>query len=193
MDERLRLFVALELPAEVRDELVAWRRGALSADDRLRGVQSDSLHLTLCFLGSRPAGEAAAIRAACERGAAGMVAPSLSLGAALWLPARRARLLALTLSDPTTRLAALQASLARELVAGGFLREVSRPFLAHVTVARVRRGASPARSPRAVVDGPRPLVFAAGAVALLRSHLEPAGARYESLHRMLLGSPPTGR
>jgi RNA 2',3'-cyclic 3'-phosphodiesterase len=191
--ERLRLFVALELPGEVRDELVAWRREALAPDPGLRAVERDALHATLCFLGSRPAAEAGAIAAACERGAAGMPGPSLALGAELWLPARRPRVCAVALADPDRALAGLQASLARALVAGGFLREQTRPFLAHVTVARVRRATRPPPVPRGTPDGPRALAFDALAVALMRSHLGAGGARYEAIHRILLGGPAGGR
>ena len=62
--ERVRLFVALELPSRMRSALDAWRRDAVGARDDLRLVAASSLHVTLAFLGSRAAGEVDEIAAA---------------------------------------------------------------------------------------------------------------------------------
>ncbi len=67
-DGRLRLFLALELPPETLDVLVRW------GDERLSGgrvVPREQLHVTLAFLGSRPAGELEAIVAALGAAVAG--------------------------------------------------------------------------------------------------------------------------
>ena len=50
-DERIRLFVALTLPDQVRDALVAWRADAVGALGGLRLLDQEQLHVTLCFLG----------------------------------------------------------------------------------------------------------------------------------------------
>jgi exopolyphosphatase/guanosine-5'-triphosphate,3'-diphosphate pyrophosphatase len=50
---RARLFVALDLPDQAREGIVAWGREAL-ADPALRPVAPESLHITLAFLGYRP-------------------------------------------------------------------------------------------------------------------------------------------
>src|SRR4029079_1508153 len=57
-DERLRLFLALELPPTTRDDLTAWGSAHLSGG---RIVAREHLHVTLAFLGSRPAVEVEAI------------------------------------------------------------------------------------------------------------------------------------
>jgi len=49
---RARLFVALDLPEELRDGIAAWGREALT-DPALRPVAPESLHITLAFLGHR--------------------------------------------------------------------------------------------------------------------------------------------
>ena len=49
---RARLFVALDLPDDVREGLVAWQRGF--RDRGLRAVRPASLHMTLVFLGYHP-------------------------------------------------------------------------------------------------------------------------------------------
>jgi 2'-5' RNA ligase len=50
-DERLRLFLALELPPATLDDLTAWGSANLSGG---RMVVREHLHVTLAFLGSRP-------------------------------------------------------------------------------------------------------------------------------------------
>ncbi len=55
-EERVRLFVALELPTEVRSALRSWAAEHVGAMARLRLVEPESLHVTLCFLGWRAGG-----------------------------------------------------------------------------------------------------------------------------------------
>ena len=58
-DERLRLFLALELPPAMLDDLTEWGATNLSGGGRV--VPREHLHVTLAFLGSRPAVEVDAI------------------------------------------------------------------------------------------------------------------------------------
>src|SRR4051794_8262932 len=50
---RARLFVALDLPDQTRDGILAWGKRELS-DPALRPVPRESLHITLAFLGYLP-------------------------------------------------------------------------------------------------------------------------------------------
>lgn len=166
----------------------------------LRPVSSDSLHVTLCFLGWRRLGEAPPIAAAMDSavGSLASFAPArLSLGSALWLPPRRPRVLAVQLADHAGTLGRVQATLSETLADGGWYRPERRPFLAHVTVGRVRareRGAdardargtrgprgTQGRRPPALTDPPA-LDFLGSRVTLYRSRLTAGGARYEALH-----------
>lgn len=173
-DERVRLFLALELPARVRETLIAWRGGVTRAAD-LRPLSAESLHATLCFLGWQTASEIEAIGVACAV-VAGEPAPQLSLGDARWLPPRRPRVLAVDLLDPSGALTQAQATLAQALAAGGWYEPEKRPYLAHVTVARVARGA---RAPRVPLPPVPSLRFRASRVTLYRSRLFRTGAQYE--------------
>jgi 2'-5' RNA ligase len=183
-DGRLRLFVALELPEPVRDALVRWRaRLAPSRGPELRPVDPEALHATLCFLGWRSEDEVDAIAAAC-RVVMAEPAPALALAEPVWLPRRRPRVLAVELSDPGGHLGQVQARLSAALAAGGWYEPEKRPYLAHVTVARVKAGSAPAGLPRL----PR-LEFRATRVVLYRSRLQRSGARYEPLASVELASP----
>jgi RNA 2',3'-cyclic 3'-phosphodiesterase len=187
-----RLFVAIDLPSEVREQLAAWARIALrpaggrpGTGHPLRVLDADLLHVTMCFLGNRPVEEIETIGSrmssvtgeACE----------LSLGAPLWLPARRPRVLAVELHDDSGELERLH----HDLVAA--LREVCdldgdthgssrrhHRFHPHVTVARMHAGAAPRR--RALEPTPA-LSFMPRELVLYRSLLSPAGASYEAIRR----------
>jgi 2'-5' RNA ligase len=179
-----RLFVALELPGRVRARLPKWCGDALSGERGMRVLGPESLHVTLCFLGSRRVEEIDAIGAALASVAGEPVAP-LSIGEPVWLPPRRPRVLAVELSDHDGLLAAVQDKLAAVLSAGGWYAREARPFLAHVTVARVARDA---RVRPVDLPAPPPARFDGSVVTLFRSQLGPGGARYEALSRVELGS-----
>jgi 2'-5' RNA ligase len=70
----LRLFLALRLPSATVDRIAAWQTDALSHG---RVVARDHLHVTLAFLGRRPAGELAAIAAELRAAAAAASRPLL--------------------------------------------------------------------------------------------------------------------
>ena len=177
--ERARLFVALELPGEVRDRLALWRDEVVAGVPGLRPVAVESLHVTLCFLGSVDVASVDAVAAACGV-VSGMPAASLSVRRGIWLPPRRPGVLAVELFDDGGRLGAVQAALSEALAAGGWYKPEKRPFLAHVTVARVGRGVRVRRGSGASRVTGRPS-FAGSTVTLFRSRLSGAGARYEGL------------
>jgi 2'-5' RNA ligase len=185
---RARLFVALDLPEETRQGIVAWGEQAL-ADPALRPVAPESLHITLAFLGYRPEKEIAAIAAAVEENAG--PAPWVELRDPEPRPPRgRARLYALPAISPGAE--ALQAGLAQRLVERGFYEPEKRPFWPHVTVARVRPEARGSRRPAVVSEPPGPIPEEltepriSVRMRLYRSVLQPSGARYVPLAQVQL-------
>jgi 2'-5' RNA ligase len=179
-DRALRLFVALELPPAARSALVAFREAAADPDI-WRPVPDEALHLTLAFLGRRPAGDVATVSSILDE--VGQTAPRLVLAGGLLLPPRRARVLCASLEDPDGTLTGLQARLGDELAAAGVYTPEKRPFRAHATVARLR---ARARAPRSISEAPEPLEFTGGPLTLFESRLHPHGARYEPLARVSL-------
>jgi RNA 2',3'-cyclic 3'-phosphodiesterase len=176
----MRLFVAVELPEEAREALAGWARAAVGRGAEPRRVDPRSLHVTLCFLGEQPPSAVDRIGAVL-RDCAELVAriDELLVGAPLWLPPRRPRVLAVAIADPGGSLRALRDAVVGELEGlldweHGGRRERFRP---HVTVARMRAGSQRARG-----LPPTPaLGFAPVAATLFRSSLDPGGARYEAL------------
>jgi RNA 2',3'-cyclic 3'-phosphodiesterase len=186
-DEHVRLFVALELPESVRRTLTGWGATVLDGRAGLRAVVQDSLHVTLCFLGRRAVNEIGEIAAACEV-VATMPVLQLTLGDGLWLPARRPRVLAVALGDHDHALAAVQSKLSDVLRRGGWYVPEPRPFLAHVTLARVAKGV---QAPRGDLPALSPGVARGSTVTLYRSRLGRGGAQYQPLASVALGSGPS--
>ena len=141
---RLRLFVALDLPAAAIAALVRFRDAA--ADPAMwRSLDEATFHVTLAFLGHRPQTDVAVVGDVLAA-LAPREPPALALGAGLLLPPRRARVLTVALADDSGALGALQAEVSEGLAAAGVFTPEERPFRPHVTVARIRPGA---RAPRA--------------------------------------------
>jgi 2'-5' RNA ligase len=183
-DERARLFVALQLPEHAREALTRWRSRALRCIDGLRLVAPDDLHVTLCFLGWRAVGEIEEILDACRVAESAPVAELRAAGA-IWLPPRRPRVLAVEFDDVSGALGRAQAALSDALSAGGWYAPEARPFLAHVTVARVSKGARLRARELAALPA---VALTGSCVTLYRSRLSPGGARYEPLGQVALGS-----
>ena len=185
---RARLFVALDLPDDVRAGLVDWQRTALS-DPALRPVRPESLHITLVFLGYQAEKEVKKI--AKKAFDVEAQAPAVELVTQpLGLPRNRPRLIALDArSDETVD---LQKQVEENLVSEGYYEPEKRPFWPHLTVARVKPEAPGSRKPAQIRNPPHPLpehmfrFFRPTRLVLFKSHLRRTGAEYESLAELEL-------
>jgi 2'-5' RNA ligase len=177
----VRLFVALPVPAAVRERL---RSAVDGLDDRypeLRWTRPGGWHVTLAFLGEVPDDELDTVaRTVGEAVAAGpSPAPTLRLGE----PGRFGRTVAWigVADDPPGTVAALGDAVQAALVDAGITLD-RREVHPHLTLARARRGAG---LPRHLLDD-LPRVEAGWtpeAVVTYRSHLERGGAVYEPVAR----------
>ena len=172
--DRLRLFCALRLPDDALDRLETWQPANL---DGGRVVPREHLHITLAFLGSRPAEELGAIAGALREAAS--AAGKLLFSAERYRETRSVGMV--VLRDET----GAGGRLAERLFAGlerlrVYERE-RRPWLAHVTVLRFRA--------RPRLDPPVPDLgtFEPSDAAVYMSALRPSGAQYEVLESVPLG------
>jgi 2'-5' RNA ligase len=172
-DETLRLFVACDLPDEMRRAVEAWQHEALEGHDGLR--LNRALHITLAFLG---AVAAARLPELTEALAQVRVRPcEVAVTEAVFLPVRGAkRAVALRLADRAGELALLQADVAAALAATGLLETPGRPWLPHLTVARLRRSCHPFSLQNVNIPG-----SCVVRVVLYSSLLERAGAVHTPL------------
>ncbi|HET9462142.1 MAG TPA: RNA 2',3'-cyclic phosphodiesterase [Gaiellaceae bacterium] len=182
-DGRLRLFCALRLPDEVVASLVSWQQEAL-VHEGVRVLQRDHLHVTVAFLGSRPASEVDAIADA-VRGAARSARVPLFRIRAYRETSRVAMLVLREELVPGDAYAGRANELAGDLMLrlerlGVYERE-RRAWMPHVTVARFR--APPKLSP----EPPDVAPFSPSEVALYSSVLRSTGSQYEVLESCSLG------
>jgi 2'-5' RNA ligase len=175
-DERMRLFVALRLPEPVVDVLVRWQREALGGADA-RPVPRENLHVTVAFLGARPAGDVEPILAELRQAAA--AARPVVLGARDYRETPRVGMLRLTDSDDHAR--DFADDVAGRLAQGGFYEPERRRWLPHVTVLRFRA------PPRLRPDVPELGEFSPSDAALYHSVLRPSGAQYAVIESAALG------
>jgi len=173
-DDRLRLFCALRLPGAAAGALADWQARELHGG---RIVPPGHLHVTLAFLGSRPAGELPEIAGALGDRAAG--AGGLRLPLRGYRETRSVGML--TFGDEGGRATALAGRLHAALEELGVYRREARPWLPHVTVLRFRerprlRPALPELEPVVPSDA-----------AVFISRLRPGGAVYEALETVALG------
>jgi 2'-5' RNA ligase len=201
-----RLFVAVDPPEQVANQLAAWARaaarerlsgGGSQQQQALRVLDPELLHVTVCFLGERALDELSALEdqlAMCE-----LSPVELSVGAPLWLPPRRPRALAVELHDKDGALAQIHAEVTSRLETTdpALLNQTlerrrtsikPRRFHPHITVARMRADGRGRRSHGPSGKGGEPLLaptpslsFAPAELVLYRSWLSPEGASYESL------------
>lgn len=174
-DDRLRLFLALQLPDAALDVLERWRDEHLGAG---RALERAALHVTLAFLGSRPARELPSIVSALGD-AAGSVG-RLLLEPAAWRETRSVGMV--VLRDVTGEATTLAGRLHTGLAELGVYERESRPWLPHVTVLRFR--ARPKLAPPLPETG----TFVPSGAAAYLSRLHPSGARYEVLERVSLNA-----
>ncbi|MDQ3867727.1 MAG: RNA 2',3'-cyclic phosphodiesterase [Actinomycetota bacterium] len=175
--ERLRLFVALPLPADARERLAAWQRAALASAGDVRVVPPENLHVTLVFLGARPVGEIDAIVRAIRAGARGIEPPAL-----LAVGYRETRSVSMVVfDDEGGRASELGGRVSESLAQLGVYEPERRSWLPHVTVLRFRR------PPRLRPDPPDLGRVSPSEVALYHSVLRRAGAQYEVRESVPLG------
>jgi RNA 2',3'-cyclic 3'-phosphodiesterase len=172
-DERLRLFLALRLPEGELDAIERWQRAELHG---VRVVPREHLHVTLAFLGSRPARELGEIGGALRAAASGA-------GEIRLTPVRYGEMRAvsmLVLDDAGGAAAALAEHLQRRLEELGVYRREQRPWLPHLTVARFRE------RPRLRPAPPPARTFVPSDAAAFLSRQRPGGVEYHVLESVAL-------
>jgi 2'-5' RNA ligase len=200
---RLRVFLALDLPDAVLDELVEWQAQAFGERSDLRLLPRASLHITLVFLGYQALRDVERIKEVAFDGTGESF--ELRPHEVVEVPRRRPRLYAVGLEEPAEALVRWQSGLSSRLHEAGLYEPEKRPFWPHVTVARVkadrRRGGRRPAPPRVAAEEPPELperlktAFQARRLTLYQSTLRRQGAVYEPLARSDLGhdlDPPPG-
>lgn len=172
-DDRLRLFCGFRLPGSTVDELERWQASQL----RGRVVPRGNLHVTLAFLGSRPAGELTAVAKALREAAARVEQPVFRV--ARYRETRSVGML--VLDDEGGRAASLAVDLHERLERLGVYERERREWLPHLTVIRFRE--RPRLRPELPELGP----INPSDAAVYMSTLRPSGAQYSVLESVGVG------
>lgn len=183
----MRLFVALELPAELRRPLVDWQRAIVKAGDgELRATPTASLHVTLVFIGHQAEKDLSRIEAAFETIASRSVAFSFEAHA-VPKPARRPHLYAVGLRDARD-VERLRDDLVVALASGAGYDDEKRVYWPHVTLCRVKSRVKRHVAPDELPGPPAALRarFESQAMTLFRSDLQPSGAVHTPIASLAL-------
>jgi 2'-5' RNA ligase len=196
--DSLRIFIAVQFPPQIM-------AGVTNVQERLQKgcrfvganpswVPTDTFHQTLVFLGEQSRDclddVSLAMQRAVDRVSIGPIRLAVT-GVEFFPSARDPRTVAMALKGEVGKLSQLQSALREELRLAGFHIE-SRPFLPHVTLARIKspKGFSGLKG---IVDGHRSVSagkFEVDRIELLES--VPSGSRrtYRTLNAVMLPSTP---
>ena len=191
--EQIRSFIAIELPEEAKKGLARLRRELERNEHKfVKWVDPQGIHLTLKFLGNIPSKRVTEITEAMKKVAQGISPFHLEIsGLGVFPGLKQARVFWVGVGGELDRLSGLQQNIDSALAALGFARE-ERPFVPHLTLARIREGASAPEKRSfgelvgsATFEDKYPIEVEA--VRLMRSQLTPAGAIYTCLSVVGLG------
>jgi 2'-5' RNA ligase len=190
----VRLFVAINLPQAERERIHRATSVLRAATFPIHWVATESLHLTVEFLGEGDEAAAARIEGVLRRVAEGMVPFEMKVGGVGAFPGLGRPRVVWVGVEAAPSLLRLQRGIAEGLAALDFGVD-DRPYHPHVTIGRAQAGTRTADF-RGLADlASRIRVDAAAAVQsvdLMRSRLSPAGARYECLMAARLSATPDG-
>lgn len=190
----MRLFVALEIPPPLRDELDRRTKALRGGFPKARWVRSEAMHLTLAFLGDTDPERLPDLHRSLEEAGASIAPFALRLGGLGAFPASgKARVVWTSLEGDAAAsseaLRTLQTAVARAVSQATGGEGEARRFHPHLTLARCKppwpRGAV-RRLVESFGDAPAE-TFEVTETVLLESELHPSGARYRVVRSYRLG------
>lgn len=188
MEKPIRAFIAFDLPAAVIQRAAELQRDLKSRGLKLRWVRPQNMHLTVKFLGDIPPDRTAGLAQAMAQAAQAAAPLELSVqGIGVFPGMRRPRILWIGLGGQIEALGRLQADLEDALAALDIPKE-SRPFKAHLTLARMDRRVDAQQLLQCIeaVGRFEPSRFQASELILYQSDLRPQGPMYIPLARAAL-------
>ena len=193
-NQQIRSFIAIELPEGVKAALVGLQtKLRLPEHNFVKWVAPEGVHLTLKFLGNVASNKISEIVGAMNKATQGISPFRVEFhGLGAFPNLRQPRVLWVGVGGETDRLIDLQRRVDAALTPLGFTPE-SRSFSPHLTLARLREGAS-SRERQDFGELVQKTRFEAKhfvgveAISLMRSQLMPAGAVYTCLAEVRLRS-----
>lgn len=187
MIEPIRCFIAIELPAQIRQKLDDYLRPLKNEFSFVRWVRVEGIHLTLKFLGEISAKQAADIQNTLSLVKFDLPRFKIRIeGSGAFPNQKHPRVIWLGLKqDAENPLYKLQKIIDNELHQIGFEKE-KRRFSPHLTLGRLKFNQDTQPLFKYLNHHPFPPVeFNVDAFTLIRSKLKPDGAIYTSLKKFL--------
>lgn len=193
--ETIRTFIAIDLPVELKREIAGIQKRLRPFFDKARvsWVRLDNMHLTLRFIGDVPANDISTIIRAGEMLRCIPAFEIYMNGMGFFPNVRKPRVLWCGYDDSTS-LTGTQALVEKTVAQSGFPAE-EKPFVPHITLARIKELQTKPGSPFFVdmnaaqkeIDSIR-LFFThtVNSIRLIKSRLSPKGSDYTVLHEWRL-------
>lgn len=180
--EDIRAFIAIELPEEVKKKLTELETRLRTKKYPARWVIPENIHLTLKFLGDISINSIPDIREVMEEAVLYSAPFKLGVsGVGVFPDMRRIQIIWAGVNGDLSSLTELQKKLDTGLEKLGFAPE-SRPFTAHLTLARMRDEASPGERENAgkIIESTQleAVEFPVGEINLVKSELKREGPVY---------------
>jgi len=186
--DKIRLFIALNIPDELRKYLKGFQSRLKHCPGRISWVRPDNVHITLKFLGDTEKERINSLVEALSELSSAIMAFRLRSNGLGAFPSRKSpRNLWLGI-DESVELAALKEGLEEALSQAGFEKD-NKPFRPHLTLCRLRsKEASKAMGSMALdIKAEKKVAFDVDRFVLYKSILGPHGASYDIIREFPLG------
>lgn len=189
---RHRVFIAINLPEEIKKELSSFQAKWLELP--VRWVKPENLHITLAFLGYLSDGELFEVLKLTKEVASRNQSFSINLKKIIYGPPKKMPpRMVWAEGEKSEELAKLQKDLENSLSASsikGMEESETRPLISHITLGRIRqwefRQIEPEEKPE--INEAISLSFEVNSIEVMESHLKRGGAEYTVLESCLLKS-----
>jgi 2'-5' RNA ligase len=188
MPDKIRSFIAFEMPAKLIDRLKNLQEALRAQGLKMRWVRPENIHLTLKFLGDISSDQIEGLTGAIKSTASGQHAVALCAeGLGVFPTLKSARVLWVGLTGDSDTLNLLHKDLEHRLEDMGFERG-RRSFKAHLTLAGARRKVpyQTLFSALESLKGFKTERFELNKLILFKSELKPAGPVYTPLETVPL-------
>jgi len=186
----LRLFIALELSEEQKNEVTGLQKKLKQYLDGIRWVKPAGMHLTLKFLGETEPAQVEQVKFAMDEAVSDLGSFDLAYGQGGVFPSpAKARVIWLGLKDGEAQVRKLAENMEQALYSRGFARD-KKAFTPHLTIGRVR-GRIPKNKIERFIEQEKVFETAkvrVDGVVLFESRLTPEGAIHTPLYTASLGS-----
>lgn len=181
----MRLFIAIELPGEIKKELVKVQAQLKKAEVDASWIRAEGMHLTLKFLGEVAEQRVPEILSHLRKALEGAGPLRLEVkGVGTFPNPKNARVVWIGLSGDSEKLMRLQLAVERAMSLPGMERE-ERKFTPHLTLGRVKHIRAREQW-TTTLDQLKDISlpgFDVASVSLMKSELKPSGAVYTEMGR----------